>query len=239
MASLVEVQVLEREQEALYSFVASMNAFRYNLALGDKAMVIDQGGGSVELSCGLFSSDGITVLEGYDSLSLGTVRLTRLFAEAGTLNHGYDLAVEDIRHEVDRHRRFAALSSKSPAAVFALGSGISSLAERMSPKRGQEGKSLRHLHGQYIDSENIQQLAENTGSRLSAVKRAPSVDLDVDSDVITLLSGLLTYYYILQKYRAPGVTVSRHGLRYGVLLSLAGQPCLTRLVPDVEPTSKR
>lgn len=229
MSSIIEVQVLRREEEALYSFIASINAFRHNIPSGKTVMVIDQGGGSTELSCGLVRPDGMVILQDYDTLSLGTVGVTTLFAQSKILKDGFDKVDQVIRREIEQHGRFVTIASNAPAAVFGLGSAITTLAERLNPKRNLEKKSSWHLHGQFIDIRTIHGFIEKTRTTLSRAE-VSGMRLEADSDLLTLLGGILTYYYILTKYKAPGITISRWGLRYGVLISQAGQPSLVQQV---------
>jgi exopolyphosphatase/pppGpp-phosphohydrolase len=226
LGSIVKVQVLTREEEALYSLVASLNAFRHKLGRDETALVIDQGGGSTELSCGSVRSDGAVILLGYDSLPIGTVGLTRLLSESETVKNGYERVREIVKTAVYRHMKFAALSKKPPAVVFGLGSAITMLAEFQNPKNDREKKSLWRLHGQFISTESLQKSVEKTGSQLEKMGEKSNTSVDADSDWATLVSGVVTYKYILEKYEARGIIVSRYGLRYGVLIAQAGQPCI-------------
>ena len=231
VSTVIDVQVLRMEDEALYSFVASINAFRHVLPAGKTVMVVDQGGGSVELSCGVLMPDETVVLQDYVTLSLGTVKITSLLVQNQTLRDGFDNAEQIVRQEVERLGTCMSVEADAPAAVFGLGSGITSFAELENPERDSRMSSSWHLHGRFVRTQAIQSFLERARTRIQA-KAIPTKDLAVDGNFLTLLSGVLTYYHVLTKCGAPGVTISRWGLRYGVLVSLAGQQSVVRLRSD-------
>ena len=223
LAPVCAVQVLDMEQEAVLSFLATVEAFHHTLRPGEMALVIDQGGGSLELACGGLHAEGTVVLRGYDSLQLGTVELTRQFAQADSLRDGYQRASQLVQRELSRHVAFPSLVGSPPAQVYGLGSAITTLAQRLPG--GEPGrKSLKWLHGRFIPRETIGELIQRTDRELDTPKGKLGERVGVDGDLSTLLGGMLSYHYILEKYKARGITVNRHGLRYGVLLAQAGFP---------------
>ena len=237
MSSLLEIRVLQPAEEALYSLVATINAFRDQIAVDENILVIDQGGGSTELCFGSRKLDGTIVLQGYESLPLGTAWLNKLFYEAGTLMDSYKRIDQIVRLEINRHRNFINLSLKDPIKVFGLGSAITIVAKRVAPQNSQGGISLSDLHGQFIAKETLRKFLINSKRELTRLEKTLTAHVNAESDLATLLTGLSTYYYILNKYRASGITVSRHGVRYGLLLSLAGQQSLIQLISDARVDS--
>jgi len=220
---LCKVEILENDQEAMYSFLASIEAFKHTLKPDQPILVVDQGGGSLELACGSLDEDRCVKLQGYDSLRLGTVELTRQFSEASTLRGGFGNARDVILAELNQHKTFAPLVNRPPDHVYGLGSAVTQLAQRLR-KDGSSHKALHELHGNFISIQIIRDLLKATDAELDIPKAKFGDRIGVDGDLSTLLVGVLSYYNILERYRALGITVNRHGLRYGVLLAKAGYP---------------
>jgi exopolyphosphatase/pppGpp-phosphohydrolase len=218
-----KVEILENDQEAMYSFLASIEAFKHTLEPDQSVLVVDQGGGSLELACGSLDQDRCVQLQGYDSLRLGTVELTRQFFEASTLRAGFENARDLILAELKRHKTFTLLARRPPDRVYGLGSAVTQLAQRLR-KDGPSHKSLHEIHGYFISMEIIRDLLKATDAELDIPKSKFGDKIGVDGDLSTLLVGVLSCYNILERYRAEGITVNRHGLRYGVLLAKAGYP---------------
>jgi exopolyphosphatase/guanosine-5'-triphosphate,3'-diphosphate pyrophosphatase len=223
LAPVCNVEILDRDQEAIYAFLASVEAFRHVLHPDESVLVVDQGGGSLELACGSLDQDNVIKLQGCDSLRLGTVELTRQFAEARTLRKGYENANGLIRSELERHQIFPLLADRPPTQVYGLGSAITELAKRLH-KNSSARKSLQELHGLFIPIKTIRDLVAATDAELNTPKSKLGDRVGIDGDLSILLAGVSSYYQILEKYRAEGITVNRRGLRYGVLLAKAGYP---------------
>ena len=219
LSPIVEVKVLEYEEEALCSFIASVETFRHYLPPQKLALVIDQGGGSIELAYGYIDEDGIIVVRGRGSFPLGTVRLTKQFAEADSLQEGFSKAKKMIQKEISKHTPFKELIAKKPFATFGLGSAITKLAEGLN---AQVQKTRKNVHGQFIDIETIRRVVLATHKEVKRSKEKIVKGIGVDGDKATLIGGVLTFHDVLNLYNCKGVTVSRRGLRYGVLLAHAG-----------------
>jgi len=225
LAPIVEIKVLKLQEEALFSFLAAANAFSDGLRPGDMILVIDQGGGSVELSCGSIEKDVSYVLRGFDSLGIGTVALSKMLTEAKTLNDGYIRVMDSVECAIKDHRKFSILKEKEPAVIIALGSAISTLAMQLN---GRGKNTLKQMHGYFIAKKDIEKVISRTKNVLVQLGHAPksnhkNPELAVDSNYATMFCGILTYSCVLQKYGGKGVIVSRHGLSYGTLLWLAGK----------------
>ena len=223
LAPVCNVEILDNDQEARYSFLASVEAFKHVLHPDESVLVVDQGGGSLELACGSLDEDSVIKLQGFDTLRLGTVELTRRFAEARTLRKGYENANSLIRSELERHKIFPLLTDRPPTQVYGLGSAITELAKRLH-KDSSARKSLQELHGLFISTKLIRDLVAATDAELNTPKSKLGDRIGVDGDLSTLLGGVSSYYQILEKYRAEGITVNRRGLRFGVLLGKVGYP---------------
>jgi exopolyphosphatase/guanosine-5'-triphosphate,3'-diphosphate pyrophosphatase len=236
LAPVCNVEILDSDQEARYSFLASVEAFKHVLHPDESVLVVDQGGGSLELACGSLDKDSVIKLQGFDSLPLGTVELTRQFAEARSLRDGFENASRLIHSELERHKIFPLIADRPPTQAYGLGSAITELAKRLH-KDSSARKSLQELHGLFIPIKIIRDLVAATDAELNAPKSRYGDRVGVDGDKSTLLGGVLTYHQILEKYRAEGITVNRRGLRFGVLLGKAGYPYRIDLLQQANDTS--
>lgn len=215
----LEVTILKEEEEALYSFLASVQAFKQELKPQGLLLVIDQGGGSIELSYGNIDKDGIIVVKGRDSFPLGTIRLTKELVDAKNLQVGFSAVKKLIQNELKNHTPFEELKLRKPQLTVGLGSAITKLAEALSE---QVLSTKKNIHGYFINVETINSLVVATDNEVKTKKANSIKDIGIDSNRATLIGGVTTFNDVLNFYKCNGVTVSRHGLRYGVLLSRAG-----------------
>ena len=216
LESIAKLLVLKPQTEALCSLMASVEAFRDDLHPGDTVLILDQGGGSTEIACGAIDSDGVLILLGRQSLKLGTVALAKQLVESDSLASGFKHVEESIQRELKKHEPFPALRECVPAVVYGLGSAITEFAQIRAGN-----PSPRDCHGKSVSKEGLGQFI----SLLRSQYCASSVqDLGLDDNKITMIAGALTYHQILDEYHASNIRVSRHGLRYGVLLARAGYP---------------
>jgi len=146
LVPVVEVKLLKPQEEAMFSFLAVIDAFCDRIQPGDMTLVVDQGGGSTELSCGFVEEDGSFVLRGFDTLRIGTVALTKLLTEAKTVKAGYHHVMDFVRSTVENHQKFNALKGKEPVAVFALGSAITTLAQQLNSVGKGRQTALNQVH---------------------------------------------------------------------------------------------
>ena len=221
---IAPMKILTHEEEAAFSFVASVVAFQNNLAPGSTVLVIDQGGGSTELTTGIFYPKKEVVLKGLNKFDLGTVALSKRFVNASTLKDGFDNVRQTIRKELTRFRPFQILKSKPPTITVGLGSAITIFAQGIILGTEGEKPRLKDLHGRLIKTSLIAKKIAETEPKLRHLTRDDlGFELTADSELTTLISGILTYYEIARMYKIDKIRMSRTGMRYGALLWLAGK----------------
>lgn len=220
LAPFTSVEVIDAQDEALYSLLASVHAFRDALAPGDTMLVVDQGGGSTELACGVIAEDGTLRVQGRRSMPVGTVELIEQLDTADTVGAGIRRVLETVFRAIVKEAPFPTLRAHPPVAVYGLGSAITGFAQQILTQ-GSERRSLREIHGQRVSRKALDSWLETVTKQAGEVSLAR---LNLDDAARTRIVGALAYYLILREYQAPAITVSRHGLRYGYLLARAGYP---------------
>jgi exopolyphosphatase/guanosine-5'-triphosphate,3'-diphosphate pyrophosphatase len=210
----VPLKILSPEEESTCSFLASVDAFRAYLNSESNLLVIDQGGGSTELAAGGINADGTPVLKHFASYEFGTLELSRILLRSELVNDGLQEIKQLLRTHLLAIPPFELFSQSPPTLVIGMGSSLTSLI-----KRFKGIKSLRRLHGHSIKKSEIDTLIQQTPGN------ARVADIQADDELTSIISGILTYQMILSRYQADRVYLSRHGMRYGALLSLAGRPC--------------
>jgi len=229
-APILAVKVLSPEDEATSSFLASTSAFRHTLSPRDKIIVIDQGGGSTELSYGTIEADGTIILKGLDSVMPGSVELVNAFVGATTLIRGFNEVRSRVNEALAKHSPFPDLDGKKVDAAFGMGSSLTSLmTANYSDEHGQRPK-LWELHGYVATQDNIKRQIDFLDGWLATIKKNDrNFDFSPEAEISTIISGISTYYEIMNRYGAASISLSRHGLRYGVLLREAGLKFRTEL----------
>ena len=206
---IANVVVLTPEQEAQYSFKAALLAFQDRIGADDRFLVVDQGGGSVELSSGRQSTPPI-----YTSLPIGTVALTAALLDAPSLPEGYCRVDEIIYAALETNRALDVLHRETPAFIFGMGSAIRKLGEALARTKNVHGYAITALD----IAECIAFVQEQFGRAHAEDIHSP---LQINNDFLTTACGLLTFHHVLQKYGGSEVIMSLEGLRHGVLRSLA------------------
>lgn len=199
----LELRVLPGEEEARLGTLAVANALPF-----PEALVVDQGGGSAQVS----------LLRGRAfrwgrSLPLGAIRLTEAFLRTDPP------AKEEVRaleKEVARHLRDLPLEGGLPLVV--LGGNLRAVA-RLHQRR--QGYPLDLLHGYYLPKEGVEALYRDLLS-LSFQARQGLPGLEAHR-ARTLPASLALLRVLLARTGAPGLWVSGVGIREGVLF--------TRLLP--------
>jgi len=202
-------QVLSGEEEARLGVLAVANAFTL-----PEALVVDQGGGSAQVSL----MRDRRFLSGL-ALPLGALRLAEGFLRNDPPGKG---EVRALEREVAR--RLKALPLERGVPLVALGGNLRAIA-RLHQKR--RGYPLDLLHGYYLPREGVETLYEEL-LPLTAKERAA---LGVQPDrARTLPASLAFLRVLLREARAPGLWVSGVGIREGVLFTrMWPEP---HLVPD-------
>jgi exopolyphosphatase/guanosine-5'-triphosphate,3'-diphosphate pyrophosphatase len=175
----------------------------------EAALVVDQGGGSAQVSL----MEGRRFAFGR-ALPLGALRLTEAYLRSDPPKKA---EVKALEKEVARHLQGLPLPRGLP--LVALGGNLRAIA-RLHQKR--KGYPLDLLHGYYLPRGDLEDLAENLLS-LSLKARASLPGVQADR-ARTLPASLIFLRLLLKEAGAPGVYVSGVGIREGALF--------TRLLPE-------
>lgn len=229
IGQIVPLEILNKEREAAYSFIACVDAFQKDIITDSTLLVVDQGGGSTELIYGDASSEGETVLRGLSAMPLGTVALSRIFVSSSTIEAGMANVREAIKRELLAGHQFDALWQSPPTMAIGLGSAITAYLKSIVAHQEGHEPSLKSLHGRTISMDEVTNYIERIGPVLTSLNRKPG-DLKADSRLTTVIGGIIAFDEITSHYRVGELRVSRHGLRYGALAWRAGRQCRIELV---------
>ncbi len=204
----IPLRIIDADTEAALSYRSVAHHFRL---AGERALVADIGGGSLEL---IGAVDGLVELT--LSLPLGAVRLTELHLPGERPDHKEIAALRGhIRRQLKR-----AISAKEWGGSTIIGSGgtFTSLGRMVQTRRGLSPGDP--VHGVSITTAEVEQLLEWLTSRTPEERRqVPGLNPE-RADII--LAGLSVTAELLDRMRARSLTVSAFGLREGLLLEMAG-----------------
>jgi len=227
----IDIKVLSKKEEAKYSLISAVISGKDYLRPGDIALLIDQGGGSTEISFGKFDNIEKIQFENVQSLNLGTVELkNKIFSYEGTFENVYQMLIEEAQKIVKSHEYY---KTNRPMKAFGIGSGITN----MTGKRGNKNQ-----HGIEFSPEKIRYLADKTLQEYSMLiwELQPNIDSNFPEGKKQLISSLkktydknpdaldrplsvllarVSYKEILDYYKIDRIRVCGAGLRYGVFFS--------------------
>lgn len=204
----IPLRIIDPETEAALSY----RSVAYHFALaGERALVADIGGGSLEL---IGAVDGLVELT--LSLPLGAVRLTELFVPGDRPAYKEVATVRPhIRRQVKRE-----LPWREWAGATVIGSGgtFTTLGRMVQARRGLSPADP--VHGVEVTAAEIEQLIDWLASRTAEQRRQVPGLNPARADII--LAGLAVTAELLDWIRGRSLTVSAFGLREGLLLEMAG-----------------
>lgn len=222
LAQVAPLDILTKEEEALCIFIASTAAFGKKLANGHPVLIVDQGGGSTELVLGRLDDDTY-IIDDMALVPIGTTALARIFLDHNFLNDGFKAVQKFVRKNLDEVPLLGGSAEKPPQIAIAHGSAITIFVRGIfRDQYGYEPK-LNELHGKTVKSSLIERKVLETIPSLEGIrKRDLGDELKSDSEIVTLMSGILTYNEIAKRYKIGQFVISREGLRYGALLWKSG-----------------
>ena len=98
---------------------------------------------------------------------------------------------------------------------------------------------MKELHGRSIKMSLIEENITETEPTLRCLSKTDLGDeLSEDSELATLICGILTFNEISKLYKIDQIKISRVGMRYGALLWLAGKKYQADLESSFEIKSK-
>lgn len=208
----LRVRVLDGEEEARLSFSSAVAHF--DMGVG-RSVVVDIGGGSLELA---LSAEG--VIERLGSLPFGAIRLTEEFLGDGITAK----AVRRLREAVCDGIK-AELPKRDWRGAQLIGSGgtFTNLAGIYLARQGI--LTARSVHAARIPRADLEHILDMLVGMSSEERRAvPGLNPE-RADII--IAGIAAAAEVLRRLESRDITVSRYGIREGLLLEAA------RVVPTV------
>ena len=207
----LSISILSGKEEAYLSLLPIFYHFPRALSGGAPFLLIDQGGGSTEVSAGRFHEE-IQLLGGA-SFPLGTERLKAHFLSdpERPVGESYYATLAKIS-EVLAPYQPESISSSAPTCAFAMGSAITRFTGLHS-NRKQHGMrlSLQALREASYHTSESYQAEQCTIHEWLTEQRKEQFDQDVLS-----LFGLPVYAEFLRNHQLSELKVCGYGLRYGV-----------------------
>lgn len=204
-ATGLEIRVLEGDEEAELAFRSALAHFELG---SGRAVVLDIGGGSLELA---LSADGL--IERLASLPFGAVRMTEEYLSGGDRRRG----VRKLRKAMRAALKGIPLRAWRGARVIGSGGTFTNLAG-MSLAR-QSVVTAQTIHATTmprVEVEHILDMLED----LSPAERLEVPGLNAGrADII--VAGIAVAAEVLARLDARTLTVSRYGIREGLLLKAA------------------
>jgi len=204
-ATGLKLRVLNGEDEARLTFRSALAHF--DLGAG-RAVVIDIGGGSLELA---LSAEG--VVDRLASLPLGALRLTERYQPDGSPKQ-----LRRLRKRVRRELK-PIIKSRDWRGARVIGSGgtFTNLAGISLTRQGIF--SAQSVHGTVIPRVDVEHILDWL-AEMSDEERRSTPGLNADrADII--VAGIAVIAELLARVDAREVVVSRYGIREGLLLEAA------------------
>ena len=202
----LKVRVLRGDDEARLAFRSALAHF--DLAAG-RAVVMDIGGGSLELS---LSADGL--VDRLISLPLGAIRMTEQYLGGGQKKKGMRKLRKHVRLEL---RRSLPARHWHAAQIICSGGTFTTLASIYLARIGME--SAKTVHGTVIPRVELEHIVDMLNS-MSPEERQTVPGLNAArSDIIA--GGLAVAAEVAARVDARELVVSGYGIREGILLESA------------------
>jgi exopolyphosphatase/guanosine-5'-triphosphate,3'-diphosphate pyrophosphatase len=202
----LNVRVLSGDEEARLCFLSALAHFEIG---NGRAVVIDIGGGSLELA---LSADG--VVEHLESLPLGAIRATEQFLGPEPKRR----SLEKLR-ETTRAMLRSSVPLKDWRGAQCIGSGgtFTNLAGIYLQRSNI--RTPRSVHGTYVPHAEVEHILDHLHS-LTPAQRLGVPGLNAGrADII--VAGLAVAAETLAYFRSRGVLSSAYGIREGLLLKMA------------------
>ena len=202
----LQIRVIGGEDEARLSYLSALAHF--DLGVG-RTVVMDIGGGSLELA---LAADG--VLDDLVSLPFGALRLTERHLREGSTPK----AVRRLREEVREGLR-GVISRRDWRGAQVIGSGgtFTNLAAIHLARRGME--AARNVHATAVPRVDVEHILDALAAMTTQERRAVSGLNPERADII--VAGLAVAAEVLARLESRELTVSRYGIREGLLLEIA------------------
>mgnify|MGYP000052724319 CR=1 FL=1 len=228
----LEITILKREEEAYLSLLSAFCHFQHQIERERPILLIDQGGGSTEISCGELKNNTFQFW-GLGSLDLGSVVLKNHFLTNPKLQVGdsYRHTMAHIDKEIEQHSFFPELKHRPPVRAFGMGSAITNITGVRGNRR-QHGRVITAERMQYLINTRIDLYEKSQITIESLLESANEQERleELERDLL-MLYGLPVYQSLLNTYQLDRLTVCGYGLRYGVFLYIALSGFAERNIP--------
>jgi exopolyphosphatase/guanosine-5'-triphosphate,3'-diphosphate pyrophosphatase len=206
-ATGLRLRVVSGEDEARMSFRSALAHF--DLKTG-RSVIMDIGGGSMQLS---LAAEG--VVDQLISLPLGALRLTeRFLSETGKRVKGLKRLRKHVRKQL---KPVLAIRDWRGARLIGSGGTFTNLAGMHLTRQGMF--TAKSVHGTVISRVDLEHILD-TLAEMSVEERRSTPGLNADrSDII--VAGVAVIAEVLSRLDMRAVTVSRYGIREGLLLEAA------------------
>jgi exopolyphosphatase/guanosine-5'-triphosphate,3'-diphosphate pyrophosphatase len=204
-----EIRIISGEEEADLVAISARHNFDMS---GKRYMIIDIGGGSVEIMSAVANH-----VESCYSLELGAVRMTDRFMKSDPVR---DTEIAKLRSFV-RSELKTVFADERPTVQTFIGSGgtITTLASMVMSMRRQ---TYSTSHGfEVLRSEVVHLLAMLARKEVKALRNIPGLNPD-RADII--VAGLVVIDEMMKYFGANMLLVNERGIREGLIIS-----CMKRL----------
>jgi exopolyphosphatase/guanosine-5'-triphosphate,3'-diphosphate pyrophosphatase len=208
----ISIRVIEGVDEARLSYLSALAHF--DLGIG-RTVVMDIGGGSLELA---MAADG--VIDDLVSLPFGALRLTERYLQDGATQKALARLRKDVRDGV---RDVLPRRDWRGAQLIGSGGTFTNLAGIHLARRGM--LTARNVHATVVPRVEVEHILDLLASMPPDERRGVTGLNPERADII--VAGLAVAAEVLSRLEARDLTVSRYGIREGLLLEAA------RVVPVV------
>lgn len=202
------VEVLSGDREAeLTHLGASAEA-----GPGVRCLIIDIGGGSTELVLGAHGT-----VEAHASLNLGCVRSSERYPMYDPPLRAQVEALEAITLEAVRHvgSRFGDAAGARAIAVAGTATSLAAVKQRLDPYDSER------VHGFVMTRDDVVGVLSELATMTTAQRRAlPWLEPERADTIVTGAAILLG---IMKFFSLPAISISEHGILYGLALELAAE----------------
>src|SRR5215204_240512 len=200
------MRVVSGEDEARLSYLSALAHF--DLGAG-RTVVMDIGGGSLELA---LAADG--VLDDLISLPFGALRLTERYLRDGPTPKSLNRLRRDVR---DGLREVISRRDWRGAQVIGSGGTFTNLASVHLARHGM--LAARNVHETGVPRVDVEHILDSLAAMTPQERReVPGLNPE-RADII--VAGLAVAAEVLARLESRELTVSRYGIREGLLLELA------------------
>lgn len=201
----VTPRVIPGEEEGRLIYLAVRRALQLD---DDPALMIDIGGGSMQLVVG--NKDRLLLATG---ASLGALRLRETILESDPPTNR---ELRELRRQVRKRAKsaLAKVLELEPTAVYGSSGSIHALAQAVAWQ--ERGAGIEHINGHVLPLEGLQRLTREL-AQMDESERAALRGLDTKRAEI-ILPGAVVLQHVLQEVGADGITISDFGVREGLVI---------------------